>query len=86
MNIDSVLYFGKYKGQTVKEAIDSGPRGKGWLQWASQNIPNFKLEEDVVHYMKTGKVITKAEMFGYDKNDFWDNIIINGIIDEIPPF
>lgn len=83
--LDSVIYFGKFKGKTMKEIIDTGQGGKGYLLWAASKIPNFKLEKDVEVYLKTGKVIeVKEDLSMYDRKIFWDRIVIDGPLDNVP--
>lgn len=83
--LDSIIYFGKYKGKTMKEIVDLGSDGKGYLLWAAGKIPNFSLEKDVEVYIKTGKIVeVKEDLSMYSKNDFWDRIVLEGPADDIP--
>jgi hypothetical protein len=84
-NLDSTIYFGKFKGKTMRQIVDVGSEGKNYLLWAAGKLTNFTLENDVETYIKTGKVIeVKPDLSMYDENEFFDSIILNGTIDEIP--
>lgn len=78
-NLSSSFFFGKYKGKTVKEVIDTGPTGREYLRWASSKPDFVTLDDDVKFYLKTGKVPEKKdENAMYNANEFWGNIVING--------
>ena len=83
--LESIIYFGKYKGKSMKEIVDLGPDGKGYLLWAAGKIPNFTLEKDVETYIKTGKIVeVKPDLSMYNRNDFWDRIVLDGPADIVP--
>jgi len=63
MNFDTVLNFGKYKGETIKYVYE---RDASYLQWCLENIERFKLSEK-----ETSLIEEKAEMEEWDR--FEDN-------------
>ena len=66
MNFDTVLNFGKYKGETVEEVYQ---KDASYLQWCLENIERFKLSEK-----ETQLIVEKAEMEQWDN---FDNDYIN---------
>ena len=63
MNFDTVLNFGKYKGDTIREVYE---RDASYLQWCLENIERFKLSDK-----ETVLIEEKAEMEEWDR--FEDN-------------
>ena len=80
-SLDSVIYFGKFKGKTVKQIADTGPDGRGYLQWMRGK---FEFTNEVGVYMKTGKVVAVKTGLEPDPEDYWGKLIINGIESDIP--
>ena len=79
--LDDQFYFGKFKGKTMKEVLDS-PDGKGYVQWAVKK-PILEIDEDVQHYMKTGKIKEKPKV-DITTLDFWQRIAIQGPLTDCP--
>jgi hypothetical protein len=50
--LDTKLTFGKYKGKTIKEVVNSDWKGYNWLAWASKNIKWFRLSDAAFAYCK----------------------------------
>ena len=80
--LDDTVPFGMFKGMTIKEVVTAGPRGKSWLAWACKNASNFALEEEVNVFIKSGKLPKKPEQ--PKELDFWQKIILNGVIKDVP--
>jgi hypothetical protein len=43
---DTVLTFGRYKGEKVRHVLQIEP---GWLLWAANNVDGFILDRDVLN-------------------------------------
>jgi len=44
---NTVIHFGRYNGQTLKEVWSSGPAGKGWIRWMAGDGFAPKSEKDL---------------------------------------
>jgi len=60
---DSILTFGKYKGETVRSAIQDDP---GYISWACDEIEWFELDNDAFDYLQ--KYLADEDDFG---NYWW---------------
>jgi hypothetical protein len=47
--LGQVIAFGKHKGKTYKQVIDTD---LGYIRWCLNNIPNFRLERLAEKYLK----------------------------------
>ena len=70
MNFDTVLNFGKYKGETIEEVYE---KDASYLQWCLENIERFNLSDK-----ETALIEEKAEMEEWDRNDdchygYWED-------------
>ena len=57
-SLDDTLRFGKYKGMTVREAID---KDHNYINWCVDNIPKFELDIHADNYLDEviDKVVNK---------------------------
>ena len=81
-SLDDAFFFGKHKGSTVKEVIDSGPEGKGYIQWAVGK-PILQLDDEAKEYLRTGK-LPEVKRVDPAKLDFWQRLAITGPDKDIP--
>ena len=58
LNLDSKLAFGKYEGKSIREVLDED---SGYIDWASKNVRDFNLDDEVKLRLKKSNARTKAE-------------------------
>lgn len=80
-SLDDVFPFGKFKGKTMKEALDI-PDGRNYVKWAIGKAI-LSLDDEAKHYAKTGKLIDKPKV-DMETLDFWQRVIIQGPIKNCP--
>lgn len=44
-SLDTKLWFGKYKGQTIKQMLEDNP---GYLLWAHRNTDIFRMTDELL--------------------------------------
>lgn len=79
--LDDKFFFGKFKGKTMKEVLDS-PDGRGYVKWAIAK-PILSLDDEAKAYARTGKIPEK-QVIKMNELDFWQRVIIQGKLIDIP--
>ena len=79
--LEDEFYFGKFKGKTVKEVLDS-PDGRNYIKWAIAK-PILSLDSEAQAYARTGKMVVKPKV-DITTLDFWQRVIIQGPYTDIP--
>ena len=79
--LDDTFYFGKFKGKTMKEVLDS-PDGQSYTKWAISK-QMLALADDAKQYARTGKIKEKPKV-DLSTMDFWQRIAIEGPRNDCP--
>ncbi len=48
--MDTELIFGKFKGSTIDEVLES-KGGPQWIQWAIDTIDSFEVDDEVIKFI-----------------------------------
>lgn len=49
--LDTILWFGKYKGMTVREVMVENP---GWVDWVAKNVTWVTISDEVIEARASG--------------------------------
>jgi hypothetical protein len=80
-SLDDVFFFGKFKGKTMKEVLDSSD-GKNYVKWAIGKSM-LALDEEAKTFARTGKIVEKPKV-DITTLDFWQRLVIQGPRDDCP--
>lgn len=65
IKLETVLWFGKYKGKTVNDVINEQEDSQ-YLLWANNNITWFNLDKDVKQVVEENVKKQEKEFVGSD--------------------
>jgi hypothetical protein len=69
--LNKIIAFGKYKGYTYKQVIDTDLT---YIKWCLNTIPNFRLTEEAQEYFNERKKNDAYNGMVEDLRDIWADI------------